>query len=102
MWQTELQKVSHLLGLLNIWCLPLTHGLKHFNKVSAAFSERACAPCYDEKSPAKNDSANGQPSPPRFHFPQGMEESPDKQPDLIRCKIPSGMSMENSELGDGI
>lgn len=81
---------------------PLTHELTQYNKVSAAFSERACAPCYDEKSPAKNDSANGQPSPPRFHFPEGMEESPDKQPDLNRCKIPSGMSMENSELGDGI
>ena len=65
-------------------------------KVSVTFSEKACAPCYeaDSKSPSK------QPFPDKeltgFTLPEGLEESPEKQPDLDKCHIPSGMSMEPS------
>ena len=66
--------------------------------MSVTFSEKACAQCCeaDFKSPAN------QPFPDKertaFTLPEGLEESesPEKQPNLDKCHIPSGMSMEQS------
>jgi len=77
----------------------VTHVANRVAELSAAFSERACAPCYDEKSPVKEDVKKRESLPaPQFNFPDGLEESPEKvSNDLGHCQVPSGMSMENSE-----